>query len=157
MCAAKVPIEQDRICNMRLQYRVVGLMRRRHVWLAVTIIAAGLGAQIAQPVMARCRPIEVANAAVQRDLVYKRVLDRAFVLGQMTARRQNSNCCSHEFPFFSSAMRSRPQRMRNAASITLREKDCQSPKAEASPQILSNLGATCLDRENLLDSIRRTQ
>lgn len=58
---------------MTLQYSVAGLMRRRHVWLAVTIIAAVLGAQIAQPVMARRRPIEVANAAVQRDLVYKRV------------------------------------------------------------------------------------
>ena len=58
---------------MTSQYRVVGLMRRRHAWLAVTITAAVLGAEIAQPLMARRRPIEVANAAVQRDLVYKRV------------------------------------------------------------------------------------
>jgi acetyl esterase/lipase len=66
-------IEQHRICNMTSQYRVVGPMRRRHAWLCVTITAAVLGAEIAQPVMARRRPIEVANAAVQRDLVYKRV------------------------------------------------------------------------------------
>jgi len=76
----KVLIEQDRIRNMTSQYRVVGLMRRRHAWLAVTIIAAVLGAEIAQPVMARRRPIEVANAAVQRDLVYKRVNDIALTL-----------------------------------------------------------------------------
>ena len=58
---------------MTSEYRVVGLMRRRHAWLAVTIAAAVLGAQIAQPVMARRRPTEVANAAIQRDLVYKRI------------------------------------------------------------------------------------
>ncbi len=48
-------------------------MRRRHAWLAVTITAAVLGAEIAQPVMARRRPADVANAAIQRDLVYKRI------------------------------------------------------------------------------------
>ena len=58
---------------MTSEYRVVGLMRRRHAWLAVTIAAAALGAEIAQPVMARRRPTEVANAAIQRDLVYKRI------------------------------------------------------------------------------------
>ncbi len=58
---------------MTSEYRVVGLMRRRHAWLAVAIAAAVLGAQIAQPVMARRRPTEVANAAIQRDLVYKRI------------------------------------------------------------------------------------
>jgi len=65
--------EQHRICNMTLEYRVVGLMRRRHAWLAVTIVAAVLSGQIAQPVMARRRPAELANAAIQRDLVYERV------------------------------------------------------------------------------------
>ena len=58
---------------MTSEYRVVGLMRRRHAWLAVTIAAAALGAEIAQPVMARRRPTEVANVAIQRDLVYKRI------------------------------------------------------------------------------------
>ena len=58
---------------MTSQYRVVGLMRRRHAWLAVTITAAVLGAEIAQPVMATRRPTEVANAAIQRDLVYERI------------------------------------------------------------------------------------
>src|SRR4030095_1278777 len=69
----KVLIEQDRICNMTSQYRGVGLMRRRHVWLCITIIAAVSAAEIAQPLMARPRPLEIANAAVQRDLIYKRV------------------------------------------------------------------------------------
>jgi acetyl esterase/lipase len=58
---------------MTSQYRVVGLMRRWHAWLAVTIAAAVLSGQIAQPVMARRRPANVANAAIQRDLVYKRI------------------------------------------------------------------------------------
>jgi acetyl esterase/lipase len=65
---------------MTSQYRVVGLMRRRHAWLCVTIIGAVLGAEIAQPVMARRRPIELPNAAVQRDLVYKRVNGIALTL-----------------------------------------------------------------------------
>ncbi|HAF16446.1 MAG TPA: hypothetical protein DHU55_15255 [Blastocatellia bacterium] len=58
---------------MTSKYQVVGLMRQRYAWLAVTLAAAVLGGQITQPVMARRRPAEVANAAVQRDLVYKRV------------------------------------------------------------------------------------
>ena len=58
---------------MTSQYRGVGLMRRRHVWLCVTIAVAALSAEIAQPLLARRRPIEVANAAVERGLVYKRV------------------------------------------------------------------------------------
>jgi acetyl esterase/lipase len=69
----KVLIEQDRIRNMTSQYRVAGLLRRQHAWLAVTITAAVLSAEIAQPLLATRRPIEVGNAAVQRNLVYKRV------------------------------------------------------------------------------------
>ncbi len=58
---------------MTCQYHVVGLIRRRYPWLALTLAAAVLGGQIAQPVMARRRPTEVASVATQRDLVYKRV------------------------------------------------------------------------------------
>jgi acetyl esterase/lipase len=58
---------------MTSEYQVVRLIRRRYPWLAVTLAAAVLGGQITQPVMARRRPTEGANAAVQRDLVYKRV------------------------------------------------------------------------------------
>ena len=71
---------QHGICNMTAQYRVVGLMRRRHAWLCVTIAAAVLGVEIAQPLMARPRPLEIANAAVQRDLIYKRVNGIALTL-----------------------------------------------------------------------------
>ena len=46
---------------------------RRRRWLAVAIATAVLGGQIAHPVMARRQPTEVPNAAIQRDLVYKRV------------------------------------------------------------------------------------
>jgi acetyl esterase/lipase len=58
---------------MRTNYLMSWLKSRQRRWLAVTIAAAVLGGQIAQPVMARRRPAEVANAAIQRDLVYKRV------------------------------------------------------------------------------------
>jgi acetyl esterase/lipase len=69
----KVLIEQHRICNMTSQYRGIGPMRRWHAWLCVTITAAVLGAEIAQPLLARRQPIEFANTAVERSLVYKRV------------------------------------------------------------------------------------
>ncbi len=49
------------------------LMRQRHGWLTYTLAVAVLLGQTAQPVMARRRPIEVANAAIQRDLIFKRV------------------------------------------------------------------------------------
>jgi len=46
----------------------------------VTIFAAVSGAEIAQPLMARPRPLDIANAAVQRDLIYKRVNGIALTL-----------------------------------------------------------------------------
>lgn len=58
---------------MRKKYLMSWLKPRQRFWLAVTIAVAMLGGQIAQPVMARRQPREVANAAIQRDLVYKRV------------------------------------------------------------------------------------
>ncbi len=58
---------------MTSEYQVVRLIRRRYPWLAVTLAAAVLGGQITQPVMARRRLTEGANAAIQRDLVYKHV------------------------------------------------------------------------------------
>jgi len=58
---------------MTSKYQVRALLRQRYAWLAVALAAAVLGGQTAQPIMARRRPAEVANAAVQRDLVYKRV------------------------------------------------------------------------------------
>ena len=56
------------------------LMRQRHGWLTYILAVATLCASAAQPVMARRRPIEVPNAAVQRDLVYKRVNGIALTL-----------------------------------------------------------------------------
>ena len=50
------------------------LMRQRHGWLTYTLAVAALCGSAAQPVMARRWPMtEIANAAIQRDLVYKRV------------------------------------------------------------------------------------
>jgi acetyl esterase/lipase len=58
---------------MRTKYLMSWLKPCRRRRLAVTIAAAVLGGQIAQPVMARRQSMEVPNAAIQRDLVYKRV------------------------------------------------------------------------------------
>ena len=44
---------------------MVGLMRQRNAWLSVTIAAAVLSAEIAQPLLARRQPIEFANAAAR--------------------------------------------------------------------------------------------
>ena len=50
------------------------LMRQRHGWLTYTLAVAALCGSAAQLVMARRWPMtEIANAAIQRDLVYKRV------------------------------------------------------------------------------------
>jgi acetyl esterase/lipase len=50
------------------------LMRQRHEWLIYALGVAALCALTAQPVKAgQHRMMEVANAAIQRDLVYKRV------------------------------------------------------------------------------------
>jgi len=50
------------------------LMRQGHGWLIYALVAAALCGSAAQPVMAKRRPMmEAANAAIQRDLVYKRV------------------------------------------------------------------------------------
>jgi len=58
---------------MTSKYRLRALLRQPYAWLGVTLAAAILGGQTAQPVMARRRPADVANVAAQRDLVYKRV------------------------------------------------------------------------------------
>jgi acetyl esterase/lipase len=53
--------------------QVAGLARQRCVRVVVTLTVAALGAQIAQLVMARRRPVDMADVAVQRDLTFKRV------------------------------------------------------------------------------------
>jgi acetyl esterase/lipase len=65
---------------MTSHYRIVGLMRQRHAWLAVTIIASVLSFDAVQPLLAGRRPIEFANAGVERSLVYKRVNDVVLTL-----------------------------------------------------------------------------
>ena len=61
--------EQDRICYMIPTHQ----RQDRRPWLVVTIASVVLWSQIAEPILAKPRPAEITNAAVQRDLVYKRV------------------------------------------------------------------------------------
>jgi acetyl esterase/lipase len=58
---------------MTPEYRAARLTRVRRKCLAVALAAIALSGQIAQPVIARRRPMEDVHAAVQRDLVYERV------------------------------------------------------------------------------------
>src|SRR5947207_15600480 len=59
---------------MTPRYQMLQLMRQRPGWLTYTLAVAALCGSAAQPVMARRWPMtEIANAAIQRDLVYKRV------------------------------------------------------------------------------------
>jgi acetyl esterase/lipase len=58
---------------MKSRYRIICLRRRRHRWLVVTLAAAVLWAQAAQPIIAKRWPVEVAGSSLERDLVYKRV------------------------------------------------------------------------------------
>jgi acetyl esterase/lipase len=52
----------------------------RNGWLAIIILAVALCDTTAEPAVARGRPVEIADAAVQRDLVYKRINGRALTL-----------------------------------------------------------------------------
>jgi acetyl esterase/lipase len=55
-------------------YQMLRLMRQGHGWLIYALVAAALCGSAAQPGTALGqRMMEVANAAIQRDLVYKRV------------------------------------------------------------------------------------
>src|SRR5206468_10021216 len=54
--------------------QMLRLMRQRYGWLTYTLIIAALCGSESKPVIARGRAMmEVANATIQRDLVYKRV------------------------------------------------------------------------------------
>ena len=53
---------------------------RPDAWLVIAVAALVLWGQIAQPVIAKPRPAEITNAAVQRDLVYKHVDGRTLAL-----------------------------------------------------------------------------
>src|SRR5206468_530267 len=58
----------------------VRLRLGRNAWLAIIILAVALYGTTAQSALARGRPVEIADAAIQRDLVYKRINGRALTL-----------------------------------------------------------------------------
>ncbi len=61
------------IHNMTQKNQYVRLRFGRNAWLAITILAIVLFGTPAQPILSNPRSAEITNAAVQRDLVYKRV------------------------------------------------------------------------------------
>ncbi|PYJ64382.1 MAG: hypothetical protein DME76_20230 [Verrucomicrobia bacterium] len=48
----------------------------RNAWLAIIILAVALCSTTTQPALARRRSVEIADAAIERDLVYKRINGR---------------------------------------------------------------------------------
>ena len=65
---------------MRLKNQRLRLRLDPNAWLAIIILATALLGTITQPALARRRPVDIADAAIQRDLVYKRINDRALRL-----------------------------------------------------------------------------
>jgi acetyl esterase/lipase len=59
---------------------MLGLVRQRYAWLALALAAAVVVGSTAQQAMARRRSVEIADAAIERDLVYKRINGRALTL-----------------------------------------------------------------------------
>ena len=68
------------IRNMTQKNQQVRLRLGRNAWLAIIILAVALYGTTAQSALARGRPVEIADAAIQRDLVYKRINGRALTL-----------------------------------------------------------------------------
>jgi acetyl esterase/lipase len=58
----------------------VRLRLGHNAWIGIIILAVVLIGTIAQPAMARGRPAEIADAAIERNLVYKRINGRALTL-----------------------------------------------------------------------------
>jgi len=65
---------------MTAKYLMIWLRRRQHRWMAATLAAAVLWPLTTQPIRARPRPPEITDAAIQRDLIYKRINGRALGL-----------------------------------------------------------------------------
>jgi len=62
--------------NMTQKNQQVRLRPGRIAWLAIIILAVALCGTTAEPALARRRSVEIADAAIERDLVYKRINGR---------------------------------------------------------------------------------
>jgi len=78
------------IRNMTQKNQQVRLGLGRNAWLAIVILAVALCGTTAEPAMARGRPMEIADAAIQRDLVYKRINGRALTLDLYCPQKASS-------------------------------------------------------------------
>ena len=66
--------------NMTPKNQQVRLRLGRNAWLAIITLAVALCGTTTQPALARRRSVEIADAVIQRDLVYKRINGRALTL-----------------------------------------------------------------------------
>jgi acetyl esterase/lipase len=62
----------------------------RNAWLAIIILAVALCGTTAPPALGRGRPVGIADAAIQRDLVYKRINGRALTLDLYCPQKASS-------------------------------------------------------------------
>jgi acetyl esterase/lipase len=61
-----------------------------NAWLVIMILAVALCGTTAQPAMARGRPVEIADAEIERNLVYKRINGRELRLDLYCPRKASS-------------------------------------------------------------------
>jgi hypothetical protein len=75
----------------------------------------------------------------------------------MTARRQNSNCCSHEFPFSVVQRGFAHKECEILPVLASGKKIVNHQKQKLRPASFPTPGQRALTVKNLLDSIRRAQ
>jgi acetyl esterase/lipase len=73
--------------NMTPKNQQVRLRLGRNAWLAIITLAVALCGTTTQPALARRRSVEIADAVIQRDLVYKRINGRELKLDLYCPRK----------------------------------------------------------------------
>jgi hypothetical protein len=76
--------------NMTQKNQQVRLRLGRNAWLVIIIFAIALCGTTAQPSMARGRPVEIADAVIERNLVYNRINGRALRLDLYCPQKSSS-------------------------------------------------------------------
>jgi acetyl esterase/lipase len=82
--------EPNCIRNMTPKNQQIRLRLGGNGWLAIIILAIALWGTTAQPAIARGRPVEIADATIERNLVYKRIDGRALRLDLYCPQKSSS-------------------------------------------------------------------
>src|SRR4030095_4805908 len=82
--------ETNCIRNMTPKNQQIRLRLGGNGWLAIIILAIALWGTTAQPAIARGRPVEIADATIERNLVYKRINGRELRLDLYCPQKASS-------------------------------------------------------------------